>query len=656
MKGVYIPMDESGEDHFPASSPPVLQGRPQSAQQYGYPHNPTDRQMAARVSLDNAEGMRVWKDVSNFDRFLEQLYAYYHGKGYGVILINRVTNLLTYGFVAVFALFLRYCIDWALLLKLASAAEHPKLWDVVKLRRIFGMSFFMYVFTVSFGLVWCWQLWLLSVDKKTYRDMKMFFNRVLLIDDEDLVNYDFNEIVNKLAVLHSAYPKISGKLDAMDVANRIMRKENYLVALYNKDVVDLSLPLPFCKSQTLTNTLEWNLSFAVVTYIFDENLAVRRSFSKEANRAALAEGLKRRFQQLAIVNLVLSPFILLFLLFHYIFRNGEEFYRNPKLIGNRQYTPYARWKLREFNELPHIFEERVQLSHRKAIRYMEQFHSPRLAGIGKFVSFLAGSFCAVMIALAILNEDLLLHFEITAGKSMIWYLAVLGGVLAITRSFIPDPSTSRDPVRLMESVAEHTHYMPSHWKHKLRTRMVREEFGDLYQYQLMLFVRECLSIISTPFVLWFTLPGRAEKIVEFFREFTVHVDGLGYVCSFAIFNFQRHGDPDYGGGVGRPSAQPAPAQYFQSKQGKMEKSFINFASKYPDWVPNEQGSMYISRLKDFEIHQSMTGSRAFKPRTGRLFKPKHDMEEEEEGLVEENPGIMALLNEYYEYRQQGNVA
>lgn len=57
-----------------------------------------------------------------------------------------------------------------------------------------------------------------------------------------------------------------------------------------------------------------------------------------------------------------------------------------------------------------------------------------------------------------------------------------------------------------------------------------------------LFVQEILSVIVTPFVLWYTLPDCAPAIVDFFREFTVHVDGLGYVCSFAVFDFKRHGD------------------------------------------------------------------------------------------------------------------
>ena len=60
--------------------------------------------------------------------------------------------------------------------------------------------------------------------------------------------------------------------------------------------------------------------------------------------------------------------------------------------------------------------------------------------------------------------------------------------------------------------------------------------------KIMIYAQELLSVVLTPFVLWFSLPDCAPAIVDFFREFTIHVDSLGYVCSFGVFDFQRHGN------------------------------------------------------------------------------------------------------------------
>jgi len=49
------------------------------------------------------------------------------------------------------------------------------------------------------------------------------------------------------------------QLTAHDIANRILRKENYMVGLVNRGLLPLE-PLPFLPSLCmLTKTLEWNL-------------------------------------------------------------------------------------------------------------------------------------------------------------------------------------------------------------------------------------------------------------------------------------------------------------------------------------------------------------------------------------------------------------
>ena len=71
---------------------------------------------------------------------------------------------------------------------------------------------------------------------------------------------------------------------------------------------------------------------------------------------------------------------------------------------------------------------------------------------------------------------------------------------------------------------------------------IHQEFGELFAMKVLIFVQELLSVVLTPFILWFSLPNCAPAIIDFFREFSVHVEGRGYVCSFAEFNFERHGN------------------------------------------------------------------------------------------------------------------
>ncbi|KAL0562376.1 autophagy protein atg9, partial [Marasmius crinis-equi] len=123
---------------------------------------------------------------------------------------------------------------------------------------------------------------------------------------------------------------------------------------------------------------------------------------------------------------------------------------------------------------------------------------------------------------------------------------------------------------LMTGVITYTHYMPDNWKDQLHSKRVHQEFGELFAMKILIFVEELLSVVLTPFILWLSLPQCAPATIDFFREFTVHVDGRGYVCSFAEFNFERHGNVKFG------APTEVEDKRMVSNEGKMEKSFLNF--------------------------------------------------------------------------------
>lgn len=98
------------------------------------------------VTAEVLEALEVWKSIDNIDRFLEQLYQYYFGNGFSVILIQRVSNLLIMGFVVGFAMILLYCVDWPRLAKPATAQDHPRISDILQFSKIF--QYFNFVFAI----------------------------------------------------------------------------------------------------------------------------------------------------------------------------------------------------------------------------------------------------------------------------------------------------------------------------------------------------------------------------------------------------------------------------------------------------------------------------------------------------------------------------
>ncbi|OBZ65786.1 Autophagy-related protein 9 [Grifola frondosa] len=572
-------------------------------------HEPQPKQMRGLDAQERA--LWNWVNVYNLDAFLQEAYYYYEGKGIFSIALSRGLNLLTVGFVIGFSTFVLGCVDYSRI----RPNKITRLSEVVVSRCVSRFSGFTLLFFILFTAFFAWQLVSYAVSVLRLVDMYRFYTYLLHIPDEDIQTISWPEVVRRIGAIREDNPltalssngaaqSVTAKLDAHDIANRIMRQENYLIALFNKELLDLRIPLPPIlkrfmrpedgKGRMLTRALEWNLRFCLMEYLFDPSGRVRKVFLKSKNRTVLIEGLQRRLIFMGILNAIFAPFIVLYLIMYSFFRYFDEYHKNPSNIGGRLYTPFAQWKFREFNELPHLFKRRLKESYPAASMYIGQFPNEKVTLIVRFVAFIAGSFAAVLLLASVVDPDLFLHFEITSHRTVIFYLTVFGSILAVARGMIPEENMVFDPELLMTEVVQYTHYMPDEWKDQLHSKKVHEEFGELFAMKIMIFAQELLSVILTPFVLWYSLPDCAPAIIDFFREFTVHVDGLGYVCSFAVFDFQRHGNIKFG----------APTQVnderWISKEGKMEKSFLNFKAAHPEWMPADpSGSLYLSRMADF---------------------------------------------------------
>merc|ERR1712072_148409 len=104
-----------------------------------------------------------------------------------------------------------------------------------------------------------------------------------------------------------------------------------------------------------------------------------------------------------------------------------------------------------------------------------------------------------------------------------------------------------------------------------------------------LFFDEVTSVVFAPLVLCFSLPSSAPNILEFIRDNTVDVDGLGSVLGHSLFDFDTYGDAKYGS----PISGTKPTEH-----GKMEKSFLNFTLNYPEWsAGDERSARFLKNVK-----------------------------------------------------------
>ncbi|GAQ02928.1 autophagy-related protein 9 [Aspergillus lentulus] len=549
------------------------------------------------------KAMWMWANVENLDNFLKDVYTYFLGNGIWSILLNRVLSLLTFAFVIGFSTFLTNCIDYHKVR--GSKTLNDILIEQCTTKMSLSSTFLLWLLT----LFWIGKAFQCLLDIRRLKHMHDFYFYLLGVSDTDIQTISWQEIVSRLMTLRDANPATAGavsarhrkfmgsqskqRMDAHDIANRLMRKENYLIALFNKDILDLTLPVPFLRNKQLfSQTLEWNINLCIMDYVFNEQGQVRTLFLKDTHRKALSEGLRRRFIFAGIMNIFVAPFIVVYFMMHYFFRYFNEYKKNPSQIGSRQYTPLAEWKFREFNELWHLFERRINMSYPFASRYVDQFPKDKTVQVAGFVAFVSGALASVLALASIVDPELFLGFEITHDRTVLFYLGVFGSVWAVARGLVPEETTVFDPEYALLEVINYTHYAPSHWKGRLHSDEVRREFAELYQMKIVIFLEEILSMIFTPFILWFSLPKCSDRLIDFFREFTVHVDGMGYLCSFAVFDFKKGTNVINQGDRRDPARQDLRADYFSTKDGKMLASYYGFLDNYG---ANHRGSHPATR-------------------------------------------------------------
>ena len=213
--------------------------------------------------------------------------------------------------------------------------------------------------------------------------------------------------------------------------------------------------------------------------------------------------------------------------------------------------------------------------------YLAQFPKDKTEQASAFVAFIAGAFASVLIAFTLLDSELFLGVEITPGKTTIFWIGILTTIYRVARGSSPQDDQVADPAYYLGHVNYHTRYEPAAWQDRLHTDEVRAEFAQLYQPKILIFAEEILSMVITPFLLIFRLPQSADRIVDFFREFSIVVDGLGVVCSYSMFPFKKPGDnvPVNRAGGRREDAELR-EDYFMAKDNKMLASYYGFLDTY----------------------------------------------------------------------------
>lgn len=86
--------------------------------------------------------------------------------------------------------------------------------------------------------------------------------------------------------------------------------------------------------------------------------------------------------------------------------------------------------------------------------------------------------------------------------------------------------------------------------------------------------------------MFFWLRPRALEIVDFYRNYTAEVAGVGDVCAFSMMNLRKNGNPAWRSPVSSsPDTTAKLPQIDQAEDGKVEMSLLSFSVRNPNWDP-----------------------------------------------------------------------
>ncbi|MEW5312000.1 MAG: hypothetical protein WDW38_003665 [Sanguina aurantia] len=507
--------------------------------------------------LAGGEGYECYP-VSNLDSFFARIYRYWHGKGLASILLSGALNILALAFTIAFSGFLLLFVDWPALHSECLVRDTCDIMSVAVYAHPLRSHTWLYdavivTYLAIFTLYWVWTVVHYVGEAKEMVEVHKFVGNKLGVSEARVQVMTWAEVVHKLVLVQRTTRLcVSRDLDEHAVVLRIMRKDNYLIAMINKGVLQLGVSAPWLQRRmVLTKTLEWNLRWVVLDHMFDERFALKREFLEQP------EKLKRRMRRVAVANLALSPFLFMFLLIYFFMRNAEKFYSHPGSISSRRWSALAKWKLRELNELPHYLWHRLDSGHPAAVKYLGQFPNHSVVNIARFTAFITGSFTALLLFMTALDETLL--ERPLFGRHVVWWLAALGVILTASRTQVSDDPVAYDPERAMCEVTYHTHHLPRHWRGRAHTSEVQSQFSGLFQLKVLLFLEEMASLVLTPLMLYYTLPG----------------------------------------------AKPS-----RSRQGKLEKSLLTFAATYPTWEPDPSARAMLATLGQHSASSSSAAAAA----------------------------------------------
>lgn len=471
---------------------------------------------------------------------LIQIYNYFFHKGYYNIVSLQIFSLLNSIFMVFFLNFLFTSVDYKGLGNLRT--EEDSLGNYIDFGKFYKKNF-IYIFTTILMVLYILVrvIGIIS-DIQDYYKIKLFYIKELKIDDRKIDTISWFEIVEKLEKIYG------NNYNIYNTNMKIMKKENLMITILSSNI----------NKFLYSRLIEWNITYCIFDVIFDNNNNIKDEL--HTNKEKIIKTIKNNLYTVAILTYLFMPLLIVYLFFYSFLKYGEKFYNNPSKIVSKQWSLKAKWKLRHYNELKHDLKIRLNSSSQYASAYCNIFNYKILETASKFIIFVLSSFFITFLILSFYNEHLLLNLNISKDKPLLWYLGIIGSIIALGKNIIKEKNW--DTKNCIDKLVNYIRYLPKEFKENYNTPVMRNKITKLFEYQIYTFLKEYFSVLIIPYTLIY-LTNFVDNIIEVIQDNLEHCNNLGFVDKNS--NFRTLND----------------------KSGdKKIISFSEFRIKYPNWGTN----------------------------------------------------------------------
>lgn len=309
---------------------------------------------------------------------------------------------------------------------------------------------------------------------------------------------------------------------------RQMRLDNYLTAMSIENAMQIPAIL-------YNQSLEWTLKQCMYASIFDSRQGPSSDIMVPANVDVFVRRFKISLWVAGTCTVVFMPVLTLMEIMKMVMHSLAMYQQDPTRFGHYAFTYQAMTEMRDFNELPHTFQSRLDKA-RPLVREVISVEMPTvMRQLMQLFEVISGSMLAFIVLIGLLNQSAPSSIRVW-GQTLFFWAGIFGFVYISCRSKVEkSPLGIEDPEKKVDKLVKELHHVPATWN----TLSLRGKFHEIHTFFRLSLVIQLGNVASTfclPlfFLLWF--PHKAEDIVRTMMALSVEDANLGVVCKYAVLS------------------------------------------------------------------------------------------------------------------------